>query len=360
MSDKLKLVRPELSKTNERPIIISGPCSAESEEQVMATARELAAMGIGVFRAGIWKPRTRPNSFEGMGSAALPWLQKVKAETGMLTATEVANVWHVKECLRHDVDVLWIGARTSANPFIMQEIADALRGLDVIVFVKNPVNPDLDLWIGALERLNKAGITKLAAVHRGFSVYGQNDYRNPPMWEIPIELKTRIPDLPVFTDPSHICGKRETLFGVAQRAMDLNFDGLLIESHINPEVALSDKAQQITPTELKILLSRLIVRNTDPKGAAQIENLEGLRRQIDQWDDEILRTIGNRMKISEQIGRYKKEQSITILQPNRWNEIIEDRLAKGINLGLSEEFIVKLFKEIHQESINHQTKIMNE
>lgn len=360
MSDKLKLVRPELSKTNERPIIISGPCSAESEEQVMATARELAAMGIGVFRAGIWKPRTRPNSFEGMGSAALPWLQKVKAETGMLTATEVANVWHVKECLRHDVDVLWIGARTSANPFIMQEIADALRGLDVIVFVKNPVNPDLDLWIGALERLNKAGITKLAAVHRGFSVYGQNDYRNPPMWEIPIELKTRIPDLPVFTDPSHICGKRETLFGVAQRAMDLNFDGLLIESHINPEVALSDKAQQITPTELKNLLSRLIVRNTDPKGAAQIENLEGLRRQIDQWDDEILRTIGNRMKISEQIGRYKKEQSITILQPNRWNEIIEDRLAKGINLGLSEEFIVKLFKEIHQESINHQTKIMNE
>jgi chorismate mutase len=360
MSDKLKLVRPELSKTNERPIIISGPCSAESEEQVLSTARELAAMGIGVFRAGIWKPRTRPNSFEGMGSAALPWLQKVKAETGMLTATEVANVWHVKECLLHGVDVLWIGARTSANPFTMQEIADSLRGLDVIVFVKNPVNPDLDLWIGALERLNKAGITKLAAVHRGFSVYGQNDYRNPPMWEIPIELKTRIPDLPIITDPSHICGKRETLFGVAQRAMDLNFDGLFIESHINPDVALSDKNQQITPSELKVLLSRLIVRNSDPQGAAQIENLEGLRRQIDQWDDEILRTIGNRMKISEKIGKYKKEQNITILQPNRWNEIIEDRLAKGLNLGLSEEFIVKLFKDIHQESINHQTKVMNE
>jgi chorismate mutase len=360
MSEKLKLVRPVLSKTNERPIIISGPCSAESEEQVLSTARELAAMGIGVFRAGIWKPRTRPNSFEGMGSAALPWLQKVKEETGMLTTTEVANVWHVKECLRHGIDILWIGARTSANPFIMQEIADSLRGLDVIVFVKNPVNPDIDLWIGALERLNKAGITKLAAVHRGFSVYGQNDFRNPPMWEIPIELKTRIPDLPIITDPSHICGKRETLFGVAQRAMDLNFDGLFIESHINPEVALSDKNQQITPAELKNLLSRLIVRNTDPVGEAQIENLEGLRRQIDQWDDEILRTIGSRMKISEQIGRYKKEQSITILQPNRWNEIIEDRLKKGLEQGLSEEFIIKLFKEIHQESISRQTKVMNE
>jgi chorismate mutase len=254
---------------------------------------------------------------------------------------------------------LWIGARTSANPFIMQEIADSLRGLDVIVFVKNPVNPDIELWIGALERLNKAGITRLAAVHRGFSVYGQSDFRNPPQWEIPIELKTRIPGLPVITDPSHICGKRETLFAVAQKAMDLNFDGLFIESHINPEVALSDKDQQITPAELKKLLSRLIVRNSDPKGAAQIENLEGLRRLIDQWDEELLRALGNRMKVSEKIGRYKKEQNITILQPNRWNEIIEDRLAKGLKLGLSEEFIIKLFKDIHQESINNQTKIMN-
>ena len=360
MSEKLKLIKPELSKSGERPLVISGPCSAESEEQVLATARELAKMGIGVFRAGIWKPRTRPNSFEGMGSEALPWLQKVKKETGMLTATEVANVWHVKECLRHGIDILWIGARTSANPFTMQEIADSLRGLDIIVFVKNPVNPDLELWIGALERLNKAGITKLAAVHRGFSVYGQNDFRNPPQWEIPIELKRRIPDLPIITDPSHICGNRELLFSVSQKAMDLNFDGLFIESHINPEVALSDKEQQITPAELKNLLSRLIVRNPDAKGAEQIENLEGLRRQIDQWDDELLRTLGNRMKISEKIGRYKKEQNITILQPNRWNEILEDRLAKGLKLGLSEEFIIKLFKDIHQESINFQTKVMND
>lgn len=360
MSDKLKLIRPEISKSGERPLVISGPCSAESEEQVLATAHELANMGIGVFRAGIWKPRTRPNSFEGMGSAALPWLEKVKKETGMLVATEVANVWHVKECLNHNIDVLWIGARTSANPFTMQEIADALRGLDIIVFVKNPVNPDLELWIGAFERLNKAGITKLAAVHRGFSVYGQNDYRNPPQWEIPIELKRRIPELPIITDPSHICGNRELLFSVAQRAMDLNFDGLFIESHINPAVALSDKDQQITPAELKNLLSRLIVRNPDAKGNEQIENLEGLRRQIDQWDDELLRTLGNRMKISEKIGRYKKEQNITILQPNRWNEILQDRLAKGSKLGLSEEFIIKLFKDIHQESINFQNKVMNE
>jgi chorismate mutase len=359
MSEKLKLIRPDLSKSNNRPLVISGPCSAESEEQVLATAYELSKIGIGVFRAGIWKPRTRPDSFEGMGSQALPWLQKVKKETGMLTATEVANVWHVKECLRHGIDVLWIGARTSANPFTMQEIADSLRGLDIIVFVKNPVNPDIELWIGAFERLNKAGITKLVAVHRGFSVYGHNDFRNPPQWEIPIELKSRIPDLPVITDPSHICGNKELLFSIAQKAMDLNFDGLFIESHIKPEEALSDKEQQITPAELKKLLSRLIVRNPDPKGAEQIENLEGLRRQIDQWDDELLRTLGNRMKISEKIGKYKKEQNITILQPNRWNELLEDRLAKGLKLGLSEEFIIRLFKDIHQESINFQTRVMN-
>jgi chorismate mutase len=265
----------------------------------------------------------------------------------------------VKECLRHKIDVLWIGARTSANPFTMQEIADSLRGLDLIVFVKNPVNPDLELWIGALERLNKAGITRLVAVHRGFSVYGHNDFRNPPQWEIPIELKRRIPDLPVITDPSHICGNREFLFSIAQKAMDLNFDGLFIESHVKPEEALSDREQQITPAELKNLLSRLIVRNPDPKGAEQIENLEGLRRQIDQWDEELLRTLGNRMKISEKIGKYKKEQNITILQPNRWNELLEDRLAKGLKLGLSEEFIIQLFKGIHQESINFQTSVMN-
>lgn len=359
MSDELTLKQESIFSRAERPVMISGPCSAESEEQVVETAKELSSIGIKIFRAGIWKPRTRPDTFEGMGSIALPWLKRVKKETGMLTATEVANVWHVKEAINHGVDILWIGARTTANPFAVQDIADALRGYDMPVFVKNPVNPDIELWIGALQRLNKSGIKKLAAVHRGFSHYGENSYRNPPQWEIPIELKRRIPDLPIITDPSHICGNRELLFTVSQTAMDLDFDGLFIESHLNPDKALSDSKQQITPDELSGMLDRLILRNHDVKSARQLEGLEGLRRQIDIWDDELLRVLKSRMSISNAIGDYKKKEKITILQTGRWSEILEDRLRKGKEMGLSDQFIARIFKQVHQESINFQNRVMN-
>lgn len=359
MSDELILDNRGLCNHKDRPLLISGPCSAETEEQVVETARELANIGIKIFRAGIWKPRTRPDTFEGMGSVALPWLKRAKEETGVLTATEVANVWHVKEALRHDVDMLWIGARTTANPFAVQEIADALRGYDIPVFVKNPINPDIELWIGALQRMNKAGIKSLVAVHRGFSHYGSSSYRNPPQWEIPIELKRRIPDIPIVTDPSHICGSRELLFSISQTAMDLDFDGLFIESHINPEKALSDKDQQLKPQELKDMLSRLILRTHDVESSIQLEGLEGLRRQIDQWDEELLRVLRSRMSISEQIGEYKKKENITILQTNRWSEILDDRLKKARLLGLGDEFVIQVFKQIHQESINFQNRVMN-
>lgn len=359
MSDELIVDNADLCCHKERPLLVSGPCSAESEEQVIETARALAKTGINIFRAGIWKPRTRPDQFEGMGSVALPWLKRVKEETGMMTATEVANVWHVKEAITHGVDILWIGARTTANPFAVQEIADALRGYNIPVFVKNPINPDIELWIGALQRLNKVGIKSLVAVHRGFSYYGDTSYRNPPQWEIPIELKRRIPEIPIITDPSHICGSRDLLFEVSQTAMDLDFDGLFIESHISPDKALSDKEQQLTPSDLQKLLDRLILRNPDVKSAKQLEGLKGLRRQIDQWDEELLRVLRSRMAISEQIGSYKKKENITILQTNRWSEILEDRLNKAKDLGLSEEFVIKVFKQIHQESINFQNKVMN-
>jgi len=359
MSDELILNTEGLCCNIERLLIISGPCSAESEEQVVETAKELAGSGIKIYRAGIWKPRTRPDTFEGMSSVALPWQRRVKEETGMLVSTEVANVWHVKEALNHGIDILWIGARTTANPFAVQEIADSLRGFKIPVFVKNPINPDIELWIGALQRLNKVGIENLIAVHRGFSNYGDSPYRNPPQWEIPIELKRRIPDLPIITDPSHICGSKDLLFSIAQSAMDLNFDGLFIESHINPEKALSDADQQLKPKELERMLDSLILRNHDVESRKQLENLEGLRRQIDQWDDELLRTIRSRMAISEQIGEYKKKENITILQTNRWSEILESRLSKGLSLGLSEQFIAKIFKQIHQESINFQNRVMN-
>lgn len=359
MSDELTVDNADLCCHKERPLLISGPCSAESEEQVIETARALAEIGINIFRSGIWKPRTRPDQFEGMGSVALPWLKRVKEETGMMTATEVANVWHVKEAINHGVDILWIGARTTANPFAVQEIADALRGYNIPVFVKNPINPDIELWIGALQRLNKVGINSLVAIHRGFSYFGDSSYRNPPQWEIPIELKRRIPEIPIITDPSHICGSKDLLFNVSQTAMDLDFDGLFIESHINPDKALSDKDQQLTPSALKKLLDRLILRNPDVKTSKQIESLDGLRRQIDQWDEELLRVLRSRMAISEQIGSYKKKENITILQTNRWSEILEDRLNKAKDLGLSEEFVIKVFKQIHQESINFQNKVMN-
>lgn len=359
MKDILKLNDQGLLSKQNRPLIISGPCSAESEQQVLETARGLSDIGIKIFRAGIWKPRTRPDTFEGMGSVALPWLKRVKEETGMMTATEVANVWHVRESIRHDVDILWIGARTTANPFAVQEIADAVRGLDIPVFVKNPINPDIELWIGAFERLNKAGITRLLAVHRGFSHYGESPYRNLPQWEIPIELKRRIPDLPIITDPSHICGSRDLLFKVSQSAMDLDFDGLFIESHIDPDSALSDKNQQLTPKQLKSLLDSLILRNPDISVSMQTEGLDELRRQIDQWDDELLRILRNRMSISEKIGEYKKRENITILQTGRWTEILETRLKNARKMGLSEQFVIQVFKQIHQESINFQNRVMN-
>ncbi|MBN2518889.1 MAG: bifunctional 3-deoxy-7-phosphoheptulonate synthase/chorismate mutase type II, partial [Bacteroidales bacterium] len=331
----------------ERPLVISGPCSAESEEQVMLTAKNLAKHGFQVFRAGIWKPRTRPNSFEGHGSKALPWMKKVKEETGMYTATEVANVKHVFEALKHGIDILWIGARTTANPFAVQEIADALEGVDVPVLVKNPINPDAELWIGALERLNIAGIKQLAAIHRGFSSAEKGIYRNPPQWQIPIELKRRIPDLPMIVDPSHICGSWERLFEISQKAMDLNFDGLIIESHINPEEAWSDAKQQITPDELKSLVEKLVLRKADIADDQKV-TLEELRTQIDKFDDEIMSIFEKRMKIADEIGKYKKTNNITILQTKRWDEILTKRISEGNMKGLGAEFITRIFRAIHQ------------
>lgn len=337
---------------------MAGPCSAESEEQVLTTAGQLARHGIKIYRAGIWKPRTRPNAFEGVGSIGLPWLKKVKEQYGMYTATEVANVKHVYEALKFGVDILWIGARTTANPFAVQEIADTLKGMDIPVLVKNPVNPDIELWIGALERLNEAGIKKLAAIHRGFSTYDKSMYRNDPHWQIPIELRRRIPDIQIITDPSHIGGKRELLFDISQRAMDLNFDGLIIESHCNPDQAWSDAAQQITPDTLKCLIDKLILRHSDPD-KRESSTLEELRLQIDKYDDEIISIFEKRMKIADQIGLFKKQNNITILQATRWDSILNKRTIQGKKMGLSEEFINTVFTAIHEESIDHQTKVMN-
>jgi chorismate mutase len=346
--------------SKERPLVMAGPCSAETEEQVMATARQLKQNGIHIFRAGIWKPRTRPNTFEGVGKDGLPWLKKVQHELGMLTATEVANVNHVFEALKFGVDILWIGARTSANPFAVQEIADALNGVDIPVLIKNPVNPDVELWIGAFERLNQAGIKKLAAIHRGFSTYGKTFYRNDPHWQIPIELRRRVPKLPIITDPSHICGNREMLFEVSQEAMDLNFDGLIIETHCNPEKALSDASQQITPDALRQLLDSLVLRQANIDNTVISHTLEDLRTQIDKFDDKLLDILEKRMLVADRIGDYKKNNNITILQSGRWDQLLTKRIQDGDKKGLSEDFIVKVFRAIHQESINHQTKIMNE
>jgi 3-deoxy-7-phosphoheptulonate synthase len=343
-----------------KPFLISGPCSAESEEQMMETARQLAMLKeVCVFRAGIWKPRTRPNSFEGVGSAGLKWLRQVKQETGLLVGTEVANERHVYEALKYGIDMLWIGARTSVNPFTVQEISDALNGVDVMVLVKNPINPDLELWIGAIERIAKAGITRIGAIHRGFSAYEKTLYRNEPNWQLPIELRRRLPDIPIICDPSHIAGARPYLHEISQKAMDLNFDGLMIESHIDPARALSDSAQQLTPNDLKELLSRLIYRNPDPSDPKLLDVLGELRQQIDVYDDHILDILEKRMKIAETIGRYKKENNITILQSTRWDEIINKVISRGKAKSLSYDFIDTIFKAIHQESINHQMKVMN-
>lgn len=338
---------------------MAGPCSAETEEQVMETAKQLKDCGVGIFRAGLWKPRTRPNAFEGVGKEGLPWLRRVKEELGLYTATEVANVKHVYDALKAGIDIIWIGARTTANPFAVQEIADALKGVDVPVMIKNPISPDLELWIGAFERLNSAGITKLAAVHRGFSIYNKTLYRNNPQWEIPIELKRLLPDLPIITDPSHICGSRDLLFEVSQRAMDLDFYGLIIESHCNPDKALSDAQQQLTPENLNKLLQKLVLRSANVPNNMILSTLEDLRHEIDKYDDKLMDIFEHRMAISRKIGEYKKQNNITILQTSRWDEILRDKITQANKKGLGEEFIIKIFRAIHEESINHQTRVMN-
>ncbi|MDA3907098.1 MAG: bifunctional 3-deoxy-7-phosphoheptulonate synthase/chorismate mutase type II [Bacteroidales bacterium] len=342
----------------DRPFLISGPCSAETEAQVLETAHALASQNISVFRAGIWKPRTRPNTFEGVGSDGLKWLSRVKEETGLKVATEVANAKHVYEALKHNIDVLWIGARTTVNPFAVQEIADALKGVDIPVFVKNPINPDLELWIGALERFNKSGITKLAAIHRGFSSYGDSAFRNAPNWQIPIELKRRFPELLIINDPSHIGGKRSLIKELSQKAMDLDFDGLMIEVHPNPDDAWSDSSQQINPGQFEELIRGLKIRS---KGETQQKHsrLSGLRKKIDYFDHELMEILEARMKVACEIGEFKRDNNMVVLQNNRWNEVIEQSITLGNAKGLSPDLISKIFKAIHQESINNQTDIIN-
>lgn len=338
-----------------RPIIIAGPCSAETEEQVMNTASQLAKMGFKLFRAGIWKPRTKPGGFEGIGKAGLPWLKRVQNELGMKVCTEVATRSHVEAALEAGVDVLWIGARTSANPFAMQEIADALQGADVPVLVKNPVNPDLELWIGALERINQTGITRLGVIHRGFSTYEKRIYRNLPMWHIPIELRRRIPSLPILGDPSHIGGARELVAPLCQQAMDLGFDGLIIESHCNPDAAWSDAKQQVTPDVLNFILDKLVVR----KVAESTESINTLRNQIDEIDNSIIELLAKRMRISREIGMYKKEHDMTVVQTDRYSEILEKRGAQGVLCGMSPGFMRRIFEGIHEESVKQQMDVMN-
>ena len=348
------------SKWNKRPLIISGPCSAETEAQVMETAQRLANTGkVDLLRAGIWKPRTRPGSFEGIGTKGLPWLQQAKKVTGLPVTVEVATGKQVEDALHFDVDVLWIGARTTVNPFSVQEVADALRGADVPVLIKNPINPDLELWIGAVERVAKAGIKNIGLIHRGFSAYGNTEYRNAPMWHLAIEMKRRNPGMLMINDPSHICGRRDILQEVAQKAIDLDMDGLIIESHIDPDNAWSDAKQQITPEKLAEMLSEIVWRKEDSNSEEFHVALEKLRQQINHLDDELMQILGQRMKIAEKIGEYKKNNEITILQTNRWNDILERAFKKGDKLGLSKEFITRYFDAVHMESINHQTRIMN-
>ncbi len=345
---------------NKRPIIISGPCSAESETQVVETAKQLAATGkVDVLRAGIWKPRTKPGGFEGIGAKGLPWLQKAEQETGLLTACEVATAKQVQDALTFDVDILWVGARTTVNPFSMQEVADALRGVDVPVLIKNPVNPDIELWSGAVERIARSGIKQIGLIHRGFSSYGNTQYRNAPMWHLAIDMKLRYPGMPMITDPSHICGNRQDIQEMCQRAIDVDFDGLIIESHIDPDNAWSDAKQQVTPERLGEILNNLIWRKEDSTNVEFQKALEKLRQQINNLDDELLQILGQRMKIADQIGQYKKDNNITILQPSRWHEIVEMTVAKGERMGLSRDFINKYLDAVHIESINHQKKIMD-
>ncbi len=350
----------EWSYYKQAPLLITGPCSAESEEQLYKTAMELIELKrVDVLRAGIWKPRTRPDTFEGVGREGLKWLRSIKKETGIPIATEVANQYHVNEALKFGVDVLWIGARTSANPFSLQEIAEALQGVDVTVLIKNPITPDLELWIGAIERIYKAGITNIAAVHRGFSSYEKSRYRNQPIFQLPIELKRLYPQISLICDPSHIGGDREFIYELSQKSMDLNYDGLMIESHCNPAVALSDSKQQVTPAELDAILSKITVRKPDTDNPVFNDVISGLRAEIDRCDQQLLDLLETRMNTAEIIGKYKRDNNITILQTGRWEQIISRAVDKGKDKGLSEEFICKVFEALHQESINHQNKIMN-
>lgn len=352
---ELELKKLNLQKEEKRPLVLAGPCSAESLEQVLTTAHKLKDSGINIFRAGVWKPRTKPGSFEGHGEKALPWLKQVKEETGMLIATEVATPEHVDAALKAGVDIFWIGARTTANPFAVQAIANSLRGIDIPVLVKNPINPDLELWIGALERLNGEGIKRLGVIHRGFSSYDHKIYRYEPMWQIPIELKRRIKDLPIICDPSHMGGKRELIAPISQQAMDLGMDGLIIESHCNPDNAWSDSSQQITPETLDYILSTLVIRN-EPQST---ENISLLRHQIDDIDNQIIEELAKRMRICREIGVYKKEHDMTIVHNDRYSEIIDKRGEQGSKLGVDQDCIKNIFGLIHQESVRQQYEIIN-
>lgn len=345
------IILPGIEST--RPFVLAGPCSAETEEQVMQTAQELHDKGLKIFRAGVWKPRTKPGGFEGVGSQGLAWLKKVKDTYGMYTATEVATAKHVLEALKYDVDILWIGARTTANPFAVQEIADALEGCDKIVLIKNPVNPDLELWIGAVERIYNAGIRRIGVIHRGFSSYEKKLYRNLPMWHIPIELKRRLPNLPIICDPSHIGGKRELIAPLSQQAMDLGFEGLMVESHTCPDCAWSDKDQQVTPETLRFILNMLVIRDK----AVTTENLSELRRQIDELDTQLLETLSKRMRIAREIGQFKKENDMPVLQSGRYDEIINKRCMQAVELGLSHEFVKEVMEAIHEESVRQQLEL---
>ena len=341
------------------PLVIAGPCSAETEDQVLKIAHQLKNSDVSIFRAGIWKPRTRPGMFEGVGAIGLKWLKKVKDQTGLLTATEVANANHVKLAVEHNIDVLWSGARSTVSPFIIQEIADALKNTKKIVLVKNPVNPDLSLWLGGIERLHSSNIKNLGVIHRGFSTYEKTKYRNNPEWQLPIELQNRFPDLPLICDPSHICGRRDTLQSVSQTALDLNFDGLMIETHIDPEGAWSDAAQQIKPEILIKMMSDLKMRKITTDEIDFKNSLNTLRTQIDVIDQGLLDTLGKRMKVAIEIGNLKKKKNVAVLQTKRWNEILGKMILDGEEKGLSEEFILRMFKAIHQESINHQNRVIN-
>lgn len=347
--------------TEPRPSVVAGPCSAESLEQVMETAKGLKELGINVFRAGIWKPRTHPGCFEGVGVEGLAWLQRVKEEYGLKISTEVAGAKHVAECIRHGVDLVWLGARTTANPFLVQEIADALQGVDIPVLVKNPVNADLDLWIGALERLNRAGIKKLGVIHRGFSTFDKIKYRNDPQWQVAIELRSRYPELPFFVDPSHLGGSKDYILEISQRSLDLGFEGLMIESHCNPSAALSDAKQQLTPSELSDLLyNQITVRDKDSDAPGWKENIDQLRAKIDIIDENILYALGSRMNVSRQIGEYKKENNIAIIQAARWDKVLSKVVEKGYDYGLTEKFLKDVFTAIHEASVEVQNEIISQ